>query len=337
MMKYITILAVLCIISCTPKTADQITIQGEAFGTTYAITYFGDLEKAPRMKKGIDSVVQVVNQSMSTYIPESDISKINKGDSSIVVDAMFKDVFTLSRKLHSLTSGYFDPTVGGLRNAYGFGDTKPLSVIDSVTLDSMMRYVGFDKVKLSPKGTIQKQYSEIYFDFNAIAKGYGIDRIAVFLQQEEVSDFLIELGGELRAQGKHQGKNKPWTVGVESLDSSVEDRKAVAAVQLNDRSMAGSGNYRKNRIDSLTGKQYVHTINPLTGSAEKSDVLSANVIAPTCAEADAWATAFMAMGLERSKALLATQKEIEAYLVFSNKENGIETYVTEGFEKWIVE
>ncbi|MFC4635938.1 FAD:protein FMN transferase [Dokdonia ponticola] len=337
MMKYILLIVLIGLVSCTTEVSDEITIQGEAFGTTYAITYFGKYEKSPRIKRGIDSVVQVVNKSMSTYIPESDISKINKGDSTIVVDDMFTDVFTLSRKLHSLTNGYFDPTVGGLRNAYGFGDTKPLAVIDSVALDSMMRYVGFDKVTLSPKGTIQKEYPEIYFDFNAIAKGYGIDRIAVFLQEEAISDFLIELGGELRAQGKHQLKDKSWIVGVESLDSSVEDRRAAAAVRLPNKSMAGSGNYRKNRIDSLTGKQYVHTINPLTGSAEKSDVLSANVIAPTCAEADAWATAFMAMGLERSKALLATQKDIEAYLVFSDGENSIDTYVTVGFEKLIVE
>ena len=337
MMKYILLVVLIGLISCTTEVSDEITIQGEAFGTTYAITYFGKYEKSPRIKRGIDSVVQVVNKSMSTYIPESDISKINKGDSTIVVDDMFTDVFTLSRKLHSLTNGYFDPTVGGLRNAYGFGDTKPLAVIDSVALDSMMRYVGFDKVTLSPKGTIQKEYPEIYFDFNAIAKGYGIDRIAVFLQEEAISDFLIELGGELRAQGKHQLKDKSWIVGVESLDSSVEDRRAAAAVRLPNKSMAGSGNYRKNRIDSLTGKQYVHTINPLTGSAEKSDVLSANVIAPTCAEADAWATAFMAMGLERSKALLATQKDIEAYLVFSDGENSIDTYMTVGFEKLIVE
>lgn len=336
-MKYFLLVLLIGLVSCTEEVPDEITIQGEAFGTTYAITYFGEFETSPRIKRGIDSVVQVVNQSMSTYIPESDISNINKGDSTIVVDEMFADVFTLSRKLHTLTKGYFDPTVGGLRNAYGFGDTQPLDVIDSVTLDSMMRYVGFDKVALSPKGTIQKKYPEIYFDFNAIAKGYGIDRIAVFLQQEKISNFLIELGGELRAQGKHQLKDKSWTVGVESLDSSVEDRKAIAAVRLNDRSMAGSGNYRKNRMDSLTGKQYVHTINPLTGSAEKSDVLSANVIAPTCAEADAWATAFMAMGLERSKAILITQKDIDAYLVFSNGDNTLGTYVTAGFEKLMVE
>lgn len=334
-MKYILIVLIIGLVSCSQEIPDEITIQGEAFGTTYAITYFDEYEKSLRIKKGIDSVVQVVNRSMSTYIPESDISKMNRGDSTIVVDAMFKDVFTLSRKIHSLTNGYFDPTVGGLRNAYGFGDTKPLAVIDSVTLDSMMRYVGFDKVALSPKGTIQKEYPEIYFDFNAIAKGYGIDRIAVFLQEENVSDFLIELGGELRAQGKHQLKDKSWTVGVESIDSSVENRQATVALRLENRSMAGSGNYRKNRIDSLTGKQYVHTINPLTGSAEKSTILSANVIAPTCAEADAWATAFMAMGLERSKEVLATQKEIDAYLVFSDGENSTGTYVTAGFEELI--
>lgn len=336
-MKQILLALLICIVSCSQEIPDEITIQGEAFGTTYAVTYFGEAAVAPRIKKGIDSVVQVVNKSMSTYIPQSDISKINRGDSTIVVDAMFKDVFTLSQKLHILTNGYFDPTVGGLRNAYGFGDTKPLAVIDSVTLDSMMRYVGFDKVRLSPKGTIQKEYPEIYFDFNAIAKGYGIDRIVAFLQEENTTDFLIELGGEIRAQGKHIVKDKPWTVGVERIDSSVDNRQATVAVRLNNQSMAGSGNYRKNRIDSLTGKQYVHTINPLTGSAEKSDVLSANVIAPTCAEADAWATAFMAMGLERSKEILITQKEIEAYLVFSDGENSIETYVTDGFEKLIVE
>ena len=337
-MRYISILLFLVLFSCnSPEKSDQITIQGEAFGTTYAVTYFGNAKESPQIKKRIDSVIQVVNASMSTYIPNSDISKINKGDSSIVVDAMFKDVFTLSRKLHRLTNGYFDPTVGGLRNAYGFGDTKPLAVIDSTTLDSMMQYVGLDKVQLSPQGTIQKKYPEIYFDFNAIAKGYGIDRIAVALEQRKIENFLIELGGEIRAKGKNLLKEKSWIVGVESIYSSTENRVATAALRLEDKSMAGSGNYRKNRVDPLTGKQYVHTINPLTGSAEKSNVLSANVIASTCAEADAWATAFMAMGLERSKEVLASQNDIDAYLVFSDGKDTTDIYITEGFKKVLTE
>lgn len=337
-MKYFSLLVLLiCITSCSQEVQNKITVKGEAFGTSYAIAYFGNVAEAKDIQKGIDSVVYVVNKSMSTYIHNSDISKINRGDSTIVVDTMFREVFTLSRKLHTLTQGYFDPTVGGLRNAYGFGDTKPLAVIDSASLDSMMQYVGLDKVRLSSRGTIEKEHSEIYFDFNAIAKGYGIDRIAVFLQNEKKENFLIELGGELRGQGRNLTKDNSWFVGVESIDSQIENRSAVIVLHLNDRSMAGSGNYRKNRVDSLTGKQYVHTINPITGSAEKSDVLSANVIAPTCAEADAWATSFMAMGLEQSKAVLATLKNVDAYLVFSQGENTTGTYITAGFEKLIVQ
>lgn len=336
-MKYLLLVLLATMVSCSEETPDKISIKGEAFGTTYAVTYFGNANEATHIQKGIDSVVSVVNTSMSTYIPDSDISKINRGDSTIVVDAMFREVFTLSRKLNKSTYGYFDPTVGGLRNAYGFGDTKPLAVIDSVTLDSMMRYVGLDKVRLSSNGTILKEYPEIYFDFNAIAKGYGIDRIAVFMQDQQLENFLIELGGEIRAKGKNQTKNSSWVVGVESIYSQVENRSATVSLRLDDRSMAGSGNYRKNRVDPLTGKQYVHTINPITGSAEKSDVLSANVIAPTCAEADAWATSFMAMGLERSKEVLATLEDVDAYLVFSQGENTTGTYVTSGFEKRIIQ
>lgn len=336
-MKYLLLVVLASIMSCSEETPDKISIKGEAFGTTYAVTYFGNANDAKNVQKGIDSVVYVVNKSMSTYIRNSDISKINRGDSTIVVDAMFKEVFTLSRKLNKSTYGYFDPTVGGLRNAYGFGDTKPLAVIDSVTLDSMMQYVGLDKVMLSSEGTILKEYPEIYFDFNAIAKGYGIDRIAIFMQGQKLEDFLVELGGEIRAQGKNQTKNSSWVVGVESIYSQLENRSATVSLRLDDRSMAGSGNYRKNRVDPLTGKQYVHTINPITGSAEKSDVLSANVIAPTCAEADAWATSFMAMGLERSKEVLATLIDVDAYLVFSQGENTTGTYVTAGFEKQIIQ
>ncbi|RMB56346.1 FAD:protein FMN transferase [Dokdonia sinensis] len=337
-MRYFLYLLVLTLFSCNKeKTSDEITIRGEAFGTTYAVKYYGNVDDAPIIQKSIDSVVTVVNQSMSTYIEDSDISKINRGDSTIVVDEMFRDVFTLSRKLYQTTSHYFDPTVGTLRNAYGFGDTKPLAEIDSTRLDSMMQYVGFDKVELKADGTISKQYPEIYFDFNAVAKGYGIDRIAIYLEAKNKADYLIELGGEIRARGKNQTSGKPWSVGVESIDSKLTDRSSSILVGLSDVSMASSGNYRKNRVDELTGKEYVHTINPLTGSAEKSDVLSATVIAKDCATADAYATAFMAMGLERSKSLLAALDGIEAYLVFAGEGNTKGTYATAGFEKLIVD
>jgi thiamine biosynthesis lipoprotein len=320
----------------SPETTDEITLSGEAFGTVYVVKYYDLAADAPAVQKGIDSVIYRVNKSMSTYIPQSDISKINRGDTTVLVDEMFKEVFTLSRKVFETTSHYFDPTVGGLRNAYGFGDTKPIAVIDRARLDSMMRYVGLDKIAISPNGKVTKKYPEVYLDFNAVAKGYGIDRIAVYLKSRGLQHFLIELGGEVRGIGFNQRSLKPWTVGVESVNSQQENRSHVAVVALENLSMASSGNYRKNRIDEQTGQQYVHTINPLTGSAEMSDVLGATVIAKDCATADAYATAFMAMGLEKSKAVLSNLNDVDAYLVFSNGNDTTGTYVTAGFEKLLL-
>ena len=330
-MKYVLLTLCISILACKkPSVPDEITLRGEAFGTTYGIKYFGNGNEAAFVKKAVDSVVAAVNQSMSTYIPDSDISRINRGDTTVVIDDMFLDVFTLSRKLNKATSGYFDPTVGTLRNAYGFGDTEALNEVDSETLDSLMQYVGWSKVGLKKKRTISKKYPEIYFDFNAIAKGYGIDRIGAYLESQGYTNYLVELGGEIKASGIDQGDGNLWRVGVESIDSTIEDRTPVASVVLENVSMAGSGNYRKYRVDEATGKQYVHTINPLTGAAEQIDILSANVIAPTCAEADAWATAFMAMGIEKSKTILTQQAHIEVYLTYDGG-----SYATAGFEKLV--
>ncbi len=314
-MRIFFILLALVNISCNQEhVPDEIAITGQAFGTSYAVTYFANVNEAAQIQMGIDSVIYAVNKSMSTYIPASDISKINKGDSTVVVDDMFVEVFMLSRKLHKATSGYFDPTVGTLRNAYGFGDTESLQNIDRLKIDSLMQYVGWDKVKLNKDRTITKRFPEIYFDFNAVAKGYGVDRVATYLTSKGFENFLVDIGGEIVASGVNTTKNTVWRVGIESFDSKVESRTATAIVKLDNKAMAGSGNYRKNRIDPLTGKQYVHTINPLTGSAERSDVLSATIIANDCATADAWATACMAMGLERSIEALEGQ-DVEAYLV----------------------
>lgn len=330
-MKYVLLILCISILACKkPSVPDEITLRGEAFGTTYGLKYFGKGDEAAFVKKGVDSVVAAVNQSMSTYIPDSDISRINRGDTTVVIDDMFLDVFMLSRKLHKATSGYFDPTVGTLRNAYGFGDTNAIPQMNKATLDSLMHYVGWQKISLKKDRTIAKEFPQIYFDFNAVAKGYGIDRIGVYLESLGHTDYLIELGGEIKASGIDQGDGNLWRVGVESIDSQLGDRSAITAVTLKNLSMAGSGNYRKYRIDEATGKQYVHTINPLTGEAYPIDILSANVIAPTCAEADAWATAFMAMGIKKSKEILKKQTHIDAYLTYDGG-----SYATAGFEKLV--
>lgn len=331
-MKYFIILLLIgFLFSCEKNEPSQNYFEGDAFGTTYHIQIYS-AEKTD-IKKGIDSVIAAVNRSLSTYIPDSDISKINQGDSTVVVDSIFREVYKLSAEVHRNSGGYFDPTIGVLRNAYGFGDVKPLRNIDEKTLDSLMQYVGFDKVELRKDGTIRKQFPQIYFDFNAVAKGSGIDCIGRYLESKGIENYLIELGGEVLAKGKNLQKDQLWTVGIESPESDLEDRSFDASVSLNNVGLASSGNYRKFRIDSLTGKKYVHTLNPLNGSAEMSDVTSATVIAPSCGEADAYATTFMALGLDKSKKLLSNLPNVEVYLTYSDSLNKHGVFITEGFKK----
>lgn len=331
MKRFIFLFCTLAIVSCEKEAPSPEVLNGEAFGTTYSIYYFPN--QSFDAQKGIDSVIYTVNRSVSTYMSQSDISKINKGDSTLVVDEIFRDVFVLSEEVFNASEGYFDPTIGVLRNAYGFGDVNPITEINESTLDSLRRFVGFNKVALTSEGTIKKQHKEIYFDFNAVAKGYGIDRIGTFLSSKGVTNYLVELGGEILASGTNINKRQPWVVGVESVSSDIENRGYDALVYLSDRGMASSGNYRKFRIDSLSGKKYVHTIDPLTGLAEESDLTSATVIAPTCAIADAYATAFMAMGLERSKKLLETSEELDGYITYLDETGTSRVYMTEGFRK----
>lgn len=330
-MFFVFLTMIFGLISCQPKTPKAVYLEGYAFGTTYHIQYFSsDFGNA---KPGVDSLVERINQSVSTYIPESDISRINKGDTTVVVDEYFKEAFRISSRIHKETEGYFDPTIGVLRNAYGFGDEKPLKKINTQVLDSLMEFVGFHKVRLNDDGTIHKENPEIYFDFNAVAKGSGLDHIGAYLESHGVTDYLIELGGEILAKGENIAKNAPWTVGIETPDSQLDDRTYSATVSLKNVALAASGNYRKFRTDAETGKKYVHTINPLAGSAEMSDVTSATVLAPTCGDADAYATAFMAMGMEKSVALLKELSDVDAYLTYTDSDGEDQVFITEGFKK----
>lgn len=305
---------------------------GAALGTSYSIIYLSVKEVDYQME--IDSVFEVVNRSLSTYLPSSDISKINDGDSTIVVDRMFKEVFGLSKEIHRNTDGYFDPTVGALVNAWGFGPGEQIEM-DSTKVDSLLNFVGFDKVELTVSGTIKKRYSEIKFDFNAIAKGYAIDRLALMLDEREIMDYLVEVGGEVLGKGKNRIKEKDWVVGID--DPEGEGRtNPRQLIYLKDRAMASSGNYIKFRIDEGTGEKYVHTIDPKTGYTRNSSTLGTTVLADNCAKADGYATAFMAMDLIDVKNLLLTHNEIDAYIIYSDEQGVIQEYMTEGFKKVVV-
>jgi thiamine biosynthesis lipoprotein len=328
-MKHIIwFLFLILMVSCKNERPQKSFFQGQAFGTTFSIQVYSINEID--FEKGIDSVLSKVNNSVSTYIPESDISKINSGNTTIIVDDIFIDNFNISAEVYEITGGFFDPTIGVLRNAYGFGDTNSIQEIDSLALDSMMKFVGFNKVKLTSENKIEKVYPEIYIDFNAVAKGYGIDLIGSYLDSKGVGNYLIELGGEILAKGKNVEKNKSWLVGIENVN--LNDKSFSSIIALENIAMATSGNYRKFRIDSLTGKKYVHTLNPITGSAAKSDITSATVLAPTCALADAYATAFMALGLENSKAILKNIDKIDVYFTYNDQNNEEQVFATEGLK-----
>lgn len=305
---------------------------GGALGTSYRLIY--QAENREDFRKEIDSVFAAVNQSLSTYLQDSDITKINTGDSSIVVDHMFQEVFELSKKIHGSTRGFFDPTVGVLVNAWGFGPGESLPM-DSTRVDSLMQYVGFEKVVLTEAHTVQKSSPSLRFDFNAIAKGYAIDRLAVLMDGKGIANYLLEVGGEVVAKGENKVKGKPWTAGIEDPQTEA-GRRLKRAIYLKDRALASSGNYRKFRIDSLTGNKYVHTINPKTGFTKNSSTLGTNVLAKTCAEADAYATAFMAMDLNEVIALLDSHEELEAYIIYLDESGATKEFMTEGFEALVV-
>ncbi|MDC6365983.1 MULTISPECIES: FAD:protein FMN transferase [Flavobacteriaceae] len=329
--KIVALVGGVLVLGCAPKTWIKNQNVGNALGTTYSIIYIADAELD--FQKEIDSTFQVLNQSLSTYIPSSDISRINDGDSTVVVDAMFKEVYEVSNEVYEVSKGYFDPTIGVLVNAWGFGPGEQIQ-LDSLKVDSLLSYVGWDKVQLNSNNTITKSHPAIRFDFNAVAKGYAIDRLGALLDAKGIENYLVEVGGEILAKGQNLISQKQWTVGID--DPQVEaGRQLKLIVSIKDKAMASSGNYRKFRIDPETGEKYVHTINPKTGYTKNSYVLAASVVTNTCAEADAYATAFMAMDLEESKAILKENDALEAYIIFLNEEGETKEFMTTGFEALI--
>ena len=330
MNKLLFFIAFLILLSCKEHKNDRfLKLEGHALGTTFHLT-FEDLNNSI-LEHQIDSIIHRVNKSMSTYLPNSDISKINQGDTTIIVDKMFQEVFNKSIKIYNETNGAFDPTIGILVNAWGFGPDKMIENLDSSHVVNMLDFVGLDKVKLK-KDRIYKKYNNMYIDFNAIAKGYAVDVIGRFLESKNIKNYLVEIGGEIRAQGVNQN-NKPWRVAIEkpNFDGS---RSFQTTIDLKNESIATSGNYRKYKIDSKTGKKYAHTIDTKTGFPSKSNLLSASVIAEMdCADVDAYATALMAMGFKKSKQFLVKHSNLKGLLIYSDDKGEIKTYESKNFKQ----
>ena len=320
--KYISSLAILFFACETAPSSLQVH-QGRALGTSYTIQYKGKANQYAQYQKSIDSLFQGINQSLSTYWPDSDISKINRGDSLVVVDSHFQKVFRKATTVWKNTNGFFDPTVGSLVNAYGFGPQKPLRRIRVAQLDSLRKLTGWEKVRLTKNGTIRKDHPDIYLDFNAIAKGYMVDVIANYLSEKGQQNYLVEIGGEVVAKGISPKFQKAWTVAIDDPQQGAE-RRFKTTLSLVDEALATSGNYRKYRIDSLTGEKYVHSLNPYTGLPVKSSILSASVRAADCMTADAYATALMVLPIEKGQELIANATNLEAYWIISQGSTTLE-------------
>ncbi len=312
---------ILCwtVFSCNQIPTKSKNLSGYALGTSYNIKYSANV-KEETVQRGIDSLFKVLNTSLSTYIPESDISKINRGDTTVVVDEHFKLVFEKSTEIWKITGGYFDPTVGALVNAYGFGPGTPLKAVSEEEKDSLLLITGWQKVKLREDNTIKKESPNIYIDFNALAKGYTVDMLGKFLQDLGVKDLMVEIGGEIVAKGLSPKTQQAWKIAIDDPRQG-EQRQFIQTLSLSNQALASSGNYRKFRIDPNTGERFVHSINPLTGSAIKTNILSTSVKAPDCMTADAWATALMVMPIEKAKALVEDNSDLEALWTIADKED----------------
>ena len=266
---------------------------------------------------------------MSTYIKNSDISKINRGDGQVVVDHHFKAVFNASKAVFTTTQGFFDPTVGSLVNAYGFGPEEGLATLTASDRDRLLALTGLEKVTLDEEGRIDKSNPNIYLDFNAIGKGYAVDVLSSMMENQfGYTNTLVEIGGELQAKGKHILKNSPWTVAIDAPNEDAAERDLLRTLTLQNQALATSGNYRKYRIDEK-GNKYVHTINPFDGTAQPSKVLSASVIAADCMTADAYATALMSMPISKIETL--SLDGIEYMLVLAGDDGVYDIQRSPGF------
>ena len=330
-MRILVIIVLSAFLFRLPQKLVTTRIIGTAQGTTYHITYRSS--EGLNYKREIDSVLSHLDTSLSTYISESIISRINRNDTGIKTDEDFTKVFKKSTEVSSRTAGAFDVTVAPLINAYGFGPEKKI-MVDSNVIDSLLHFVGYKQVKLEGKRVI-KSRPEIKLDFNAIAQGYSVDVLCDFLESKQINHYVVELGGEVRARGRNE-KDEYWKVGIDQpKEQSSNENELQAIVSLKNKSLATSGNYKKSYVQN--GKRFAHIIDPHTGYPAKHNLLSATVVAPDCMTADAYATAFMVMGIEKTKQFLAKNKglKLEVFLIYD--ENGLfMTYASPGIRGVIV-
>lgn len=305
----------------------KIVFSGNTMGTSYRIVYLDQEER--NFKSEVDSILVVFNQSLSTYIPNSEISTFNRVDTLFFDLPYFLPVLEEGKTVYDQTAGAFDPTVAPLVNLWGFGPGGP-QLKDSVNIDAILRLVDYSSIQFD-KEKVWKLKKDVNLDFSAIAKGYGVDVIATFLSEKGIQNMLVEIGGELVAKGVNE-EGELWKVGINRPEEDASANELYSIVALSNQAMATSGNYRN--YYEVDGLKISHTIDPKTGRPVNHGLLSATVLAENCMKADAIATSLMVMGTEKAIEL-QKNSDFEIFLIYNGENGSLMSFASEGLKPFL--
>ncbi len=302
-----------------------VSIRGVVFGTYYSVLYYD--EEGTVYQEAIDSLFDVINRSMSFYDPNSLLSRVNRNEESLL-DEHFMAVFSRAQEVSVETDGAFDATVFPLVSAWGFG-FENRQELNQEKIDSILDFVGYQKV-WTADGHLVKEDERVQLDFNAIAKGYAADVVGLFLASQGIDAYMVEIGGDLVARGvKPDGS--PWRIGLEIPAPEADaPQEWDYFVEMENQGLATSGDYRRYYVED--GQRLSHTIDPSSGGPVSHQLMSASVFAPDAMSADAYATAFMVMGLQASIRFVEGRDDLEAYLIFADEQNGFGYYASTGLQ-----
>ncbi|MFK7937727.1 MAG: FAD:protein FMN transferase [Saprospiraceae bacterium] len=305
-------------------------VAGQTMGTTYNVTYADSLQR--NFKNNFDQLLVALNKEVNTYDSTSVISQFNQAAAGEFDVSRAEDLvanFVMARSVYERTQAAFDPTVAPLVNYWGFGYTpkRKVTAVDSSKIAKMMQSVGLDKITLNEdKTTLTKSVADVKLDLGAIAKGYGVDVLGLFLEKNNVQNYYVEIGGEVRVRGKNP-KGSLWRIGINVPKEGAAINEFQTIIELDNQGLATSGNYRQ--FYEVDGNKYSHTISPFTGFPERNRLLSASVFAPDCTTADAYATAFMVMGIDKALALANELEEVSAYFIVGKEDGTLQVIESE--------
>ncbi len=311
---------------CTPENKEYTFNKGQVYGTYYSITYLHP--KKADLQQLIEEKFSEFDLSLSTFNPNSIISRINRNDSAVHTDSYFEEMYKMARQVSETSKGAFDITVAPLVNAWGFGfGNHDHTLVPDV--DSILPYIGYNKIAVRNHRLI-KNDSRIMLDASAIAKGQSCDVIGKLLEENGCKNYMVEIGGEVYCRGVNP-KGEKWHIGIDKPndDPANEENELQTIVAISDVGLATSGNYRQ--FYFRDGKKYAHTIDPRTGYPVNHNLLSATVVAPTCMQADAYATAFMVLGVDSSLTICKANPRMECYLIYESEKGELLTVQTPGF------